>query len=300
MVVTTTVTYKDESDLEEEEGNDREKKIGKSKEERIREALISGRNISNDVGSHHDGTPKNLDPENIDWIQDILTCGAGSECKSKEKALEDNERCALCGWCIHEQCGIPLKKYKETVIKREFSKVCLGCVERHNWTRLIRNKGGKNPHISTQVIEVRKNINMKTGTIILQKAVEEPEDTSTENDESSSSNGESNISTSAKDEFEDNNEKGSHDEEKNDVTNNKDDKVDMEEDDATTEAGKSNKFKSKKKNVEEIQTTTIMDVQLNLEACDDKADISQQVTKACGTAKKFLSKVQKMEPSFKL
>ena len=87
--------------------------------------------------------------------------------------MSENERCAVCGWCIHKDCGILLQKYRDIVIKRKFSKICLRCMKKNNWNRSIK-KGTKNPTISTQLTEIRKNINTKTGTIMLKKAVKIP------------------------------------------------------------------------------------------------------------------------------
>lgn len=80
---------------------------------KIQQAIIEETTtvINEDATKHHDGTPRNLDPDGINWIQDLFTCGAGNDCKCKgKKALDMISRCAVCGWCCHHECGVALAK----------------------------------------------------------------------------------------------------------------------------------------------------------------------------------------------
>lgn len=79
-----------------------------------------------------------------------------------------------------------------------------------------------------------------------------------------------------------------------------DEESDMGDDDATTEAGQSRKSGTKNSNANEVETTTIMDVQINLDPCGEYDDITKQVKKVGKTAKAFLKSVQGIEPTFKL
>ena len=137
MDTTTTTTDKNPSGgpSNEQRSNEGEKKNDETKNEeqkqQIRKSILEDKVPDDDATRHPDGTPINLDPTGRDWVQDLLTCGAGHECKAKTKILNINSRCASCGWCCHEECGARLVKNRrqDIVIKSNFKRICWRCIK---------------------------------------------------------------------------------------------------------------------------------------------------------------------------